>query len=56
MCEPLKAVTRPKNIELRMPFSASFATIDTAGMPFRVGYCSEEEWVENIQRTVCILL
>ena len=39
--EPLRAVTRPKKFEVRLPFPESHATVNTAGMPFCVEYCEE---------------
>ena len=39
--EPLRAVTRPKKFEVRLPFPESHATVNMAGMPFCVG-CYEE--------------
>ena len=42
--EPLRAVTRPEKFEVRLPFPESHATVNTAGMPFCVGYCDESQW------------
>ena len=47
--EPLKAVTRPKNVELRVPFLECFATADLAGMPFQVRFYSNLEMDEMSQ-------
>ena len=46
--EPLRTVTRPKKAEVRLPFSESHATVNTAGMPFCVGYC-EESHCDQVQ-------
>ena len=51
--EPLQAVTRPKKFEVRLPFPESHATINTAGMPFRVEYCEESQWDPVYSRIIC---